>query len=177
MPHVSNEKHVRKNRRLRRIAEAERRGGRGGGARLGSQFGRGDIVGLAGAFADATLALEGFGFAVAAVGRQIIGTATEYERLSRGLAAVSGSAITANAELRELRETAELPGIEFTPAIRSFQRLRAGGLDSSLAQRVIREFGNAAALAGGTIRDQEESIRQLQQIRYRLVGLQLRTLM
>ena len=152
-------------RRVRRLQDARQRARGAENRRVGSFFGRGDIVGVAGAFADATLAIEGFGFALAAVGHQIIGTATEFERLSRGLAAISGSAAVADRDLRNLREIAELPGIEFTPSIRSFNRLIAGGIDTDAATRIIREFGNAAAIAGGTIRDQSESIRQLQQIR------------
>ena len=125
----------------------------------------GSFLDIADRVSAGTVALGAFGVALAGVGTSIIRTAVEFERLSRGLAAISGNAITAENDLRRLREIAELPGIEFTPSVRTFSRLRAGGFQADTSIRLIQEFGNAAALAGGTIQDVSESLRQLQQIR------------
>ena len=132
---------------------------------LGTQgAGTGIIGSLAGSFTAARIAAAGFGAAVVAAGVSIIRTASDYERLSRSLEAITGGADAAAAQLQDIQDIAELPGITFRDASRATVRLRAGGFGQETTNRIIREFGNAAAASGAASQDMAESVRQLTQI-------------
>jgi len=131
---------------------------------LGQSLGRGDFSGIVGQFADATLAIEGFGFAIAAAGRSIINTSADYQRLSQALRAITGDAASARAQLESIEEISQLPGITFQDAAQTSLRLRASGFDRQTTDRLIREFGNVAATSGALFEDAREALRQLTQI-------------
>ena len=131
---------------------------------LGAQLARRDFLGIAGSFTDATIAAGGFGLAIAAVGASIVRHASDYEQLTRSLQAITGSSEAAASQLRDIQELAELPGITFRDASRSTVRLRSAGFDQQVTNRLIREFGNAAAASGAAAADSAEAIRQFTQI-------------
>ena len=129
------------------------------------QLGRRDFIGLAGAAADASLAIEGVGFAIAAAGASIIRHSSDFERLNKALVAVTGSASLAHSQLQDIRRIARLPGITFTQASQAALRLRASGFDQGITTRLLTEFSNAASKSGAAAEDVSESLRQLTQIR------------
>lgn len=71
------------------------------------------------------------------------------DRLQRGLAATMGSVDAAQARLRQLRETAKLPGLGFREAVQGDIRLQAVGFAAERSDRILRGFGNALATVGG----------------------------
>ena len=70
------------------------------------------------------------------------------EGFRNSLTALYGDAQIAEGVLDDLREAAQLPGITFAGAVQGAIRLKTVGVEGDRATAVIREFGNAAALAG-----------------------------
>lgn len=112
---------------------------------------------LATAFAGASVALVGFGFAASQV-------AAEQEALRMSLIAIAGSAEKADEQIRRLREVAKLPGLGFEEAIRGSARLQSVGFDARLAERAMMAFGNALALSGSGKAELDGVLLALQQI-------------
>ena len=76
--------------------------------------------------------------------------AINLERLQVSLRIISGSYEEATKQRERLIEVARLPGINFEQALRASLQLQAIGKDGQEATDIIKEFGNAFALAGGT---------------------------
>ena len=70
------------------------------------------------------------------------------EGFRNSLTALYGDAQVAEGVLNDLREAAQLPGITFQSAVQGAIRLKTVGVEGDRATAVIKEFGNAAALAG-----------------------------
>ena len=97
--------------------------------------------------------LGGLGVAVVGselidLGRGFVTAASRVEGFRNGLTALYGDAQIANNVLSDLEGLAELPGITFEGAVQGALRLQTVGVEGERANAVIREFGNAAALAG-----------------------------
>jgi tape measure domain-containing protein len=86
--------------------------------------------------------------AVLLVAKSSLDAAIEMESLKLGLASVAGSAQAANAQMKELREIAKLPGLGLQEAIQGSTRLQAVGINAQLANKALMEFGNALARVG-----------------------------
>lgn len=86
-------------------------------------------------------------------GRATIQTAVKYDKLVRGLTAVSGSSKEARRQLVRLRDVAKLPGLSFAEAIQGSTALQAAGLSANLAERSLKAFGNALVTVGKGARD------------------------
>ena len=93
--------------------------------------------------------------AIAAVTAQLsefargsVDAATKIEGFRNGLTALYGDAQIANEFLSDLDRLSELPGITFEGAVQGAIRLKTVSVEGDRALGVIREFGNAAALAG-----------------------------
>ena len=95
------------------------------------------------------------GLGIAAVSAQLadfargsVTAATRVEGFRNGLTALYGDAQIANQVLSNLEDLAQLPGITFEGAVQGALRLKTVSVEGDRALGVIREFGNAAALAG-----------------------------
>ena len=62
-----------------------------------------------------------------------------------------------------MRDLAQLPGIELEGAVRGAIRLKTVGVEGDRALGILREFGNAAALAGQSSHDMERALTGLVQ--------------
>ena len=82
--------------------------------------------------------------------RESVGAAVKVEGFRNSLTALYGDAQIANRVLAGLQELAQLPGITFQSAVQGAVRLKTVGVEGARAEAVIREFGNAAALAGAS---------------------------
>ena len=82
--------------------------------------------------------------------RESIGAAVKVEGFRNSLTALYGDAQIASNVLAGLQDLAQLPGITFQSAVMGAVRLKTVGVEGARAEGVIREFGNAAALAGAS---------------------------
>ena len=103
-------------------------------------------------------------FQVVELGRRLIEVTQNFERLRLGITAYEGSAAVADAQIRRIRELAELPGVQFEGGLRTITRLRGSGITFEQSERLLREISNLASLAGGSQEDVRESLRQIQQL-------------
>ena len=97
--------------------------------------------------------LAALGFASVAVeitqfATDSIRAGVKVEGFRNSLTALYGDAQIAEGVLNDLREAAQLPGITFQSAVQGAIRLKTVGVEGDRATAVIKEFGNAAALAG-----------------------------
>ena len=152
---------IRHERQLQALARQRRASQIGG---IGGALGTGNLTGLISQLSAANVAFGGFAIAATAAGRAVVSAASDFDRLNRGLTAITGSASAAQAQLESIEQLARLPGISFQDASRTALRLRASGFDEERTNRLIREFGNAAQVSGASFQDAAESLRQLTQI-------------
>ena len=75
--------------------------------------------------------------------------AASLERLHVSLVIISGSTAAAEQQYKRLLEAARLPGINLENSLRASLQLQAIGKSGEEATNIIKEFGNAFALAGG----------------------------
>ena len=112
--------------------------------------------------ADATRLLSS---AFAVVGKiSGIEAAMAYDAQVRGLAAYQKNAQSLEAQLKRLVELAKLPGLGLPEVTQGVLSLEAAGLSAQLAERSIKAFGNALALAGGSKDKLNDALLQLSQI-------------
>ena len=95
--------------------------------------------------------------------RGAIQEGVQFQALTSGLTTLQGSAEGATSALRELRELAESPGLTFQGATRGFRTLRSFNVETDDAVAILRNFSNAAALAGTDAAQFAEGMRQLGQ--------------
>ena len=76
--------------------------------------------------------------------------AASLERLQISLTIISGSTAAATQQYQRLLEAARLPGINLQNSLRASLQLQAIGKSGEEATTIIKEFGNAFALAGGS---------------------------
>lgn len=88
----------------------------------------------------------------------------QFEKLEKGLVAVTGNAELAAEELQLLREVAKLPGLGFQEAVQGSVNLQAVGLSAEQARKTLVGFGAALAVTGGGKNELSEVQRQLTQI-------------
>ena len=96
------------------------------------------------------LGLVAAGAGVLRIGANSVEASVRVEGFRNSLTALYGSAQIANTVLSDLQELAQLPGITFESAVQGAVRLKTVGVEGARAEGVIREFGNAAALAGAS---------------------------
>lgn len=111
-------------------------------------------------------AMAGLGAAAATIGiaSRAIKVGLDFDSQVRGLAAYTGNAEELAAQLARLQELAKLPGLGLTEVRQGVLSLEAAGLSAEMAEKAIRGFGNALALAGRGKSDLEGVIVQLGQI-------------
>ena len=110
------------------------------------------------------LGLVAAGAGVLRVGANSVEASVKVEGFRNSLTALYGDAQIANTVLARLQELSLLPGITFESAVQGAVRLKTVGVEGERAEGVIREFGNAAALAGATTDEVGRSLVGLTQI-------------
>jgi tape measure domain-containing protein len=88
----------------------------------------------------------------------------ELDSLKKGLTTIEGTSANVEKRLVQLREAAKLPGLGFQEAIQGDVRLRSVGIAAETSLRILKEFGNAAALTGGGKSELSQIITQLTQM-------------
>ena len=96
------------------------------------------------------LGLVAAGAGVFRVGANSVEASVKVEGFRNSLTALYGDAQIANTVLADLQKLSLLPGITFESAVQGAVRLKTVGVEGARAEGVIREFGNAAALAGAS---------------------------
>ena len=86
--------------------------------------------------------------ALAELLKMFVEAAIKMESFRDSLKIMEGGAHFAAARLKELREIAELPGVQLESAVKATTTLKALSVSSELAKNIIIEFGNALALTG-----------------------------
>ena len=77
------------------------------------------------------------------------------------MTALYGDAQIADRVLGDLQEAARLPGITFEGAVQGAIRLKTVQIEGDRAQRIITEFGNAAALSGASAEEMNRALSRL----------------
>ena len=93
-----------------------------------------------------------------------IEAAANIERLRVGLVSITGSISAAAEQYERLVVVSRLPGINIENSLRATLQLQAIGKSGEEAIEVIREFGNAFALAGGSGRQLGGVVHGIRQI-------------
>ena len=88
-----------------------------------------NMFGLGKGFVDASLKVEGF---------------------KTALTNIEGNAAAAEKRFAELQKVAQLPGLSLEGVVQGAARLKSIGVEAELADRTLKEFGNALALVGST---------------------------
>jgi len=112
--------------------------------------------------ADATQLLSGVFSIIGKVSG--IEAAMAYDAQVRGLAAYQKNAESLQAQLKRLVELAKLPGLGLPEVTQGVLSLEAAGLSAQLAERSVKAFGNALAIAGGSKDKLNDALLQLSQI-------------
>ena len=129
----------------------------GGGARLFSRA-FGELAGTLGAIGITEVA-----FGLVSFGRNVVDASVRVEGFRNSLTALYGDAQIADRVLGDLQEAARLPGITFEGAVQGAIRLKTVQIEGDRAQRIITEFGNAAALSGASAEEMNRALVGLTQ--------------
>lgn len=93
------------------------------------------------------VAVQAVGY-IKSMGGAIFDATAEMQSLRMGMTAVMKSSTLANSELAALKETAKLPGLGYTEAIRMSVSLQSAGFSAAQARKSMEAFGNALATVG-----------------------------
>ena len=93
-----------------------------------------------------------------------IQAAMSFDAQVRGLAAYSANAEQLTAQLGRLQEIAKLPGVGLSEVRQGVLQLEAAGMAAEMAERSIKAFGNAIALAGRGKEDLAGAVLQMSQM-------------
>jgi len=129
-------------------------GGKGGSSGgIGAMFEK--EINLPG-LSSANRLISGYAAGVAALGTAYLGTAfaasvaaADFDSLVKSLEAVDGSSKEAQKSLADLKNLAKQPGLGFEEGVRAYVGLRNADLDRGFSEKLISEFANANARAGG----------------------------
>lgn len=112
----------------------------------------GAVAGKAGMMAGATSAAIGVLMQLAGAlynaGKAAVATTVEYDTAVRALAMYQSNAQGLTEQLSRLQQIAKLPGLGMQEVIQGVVALEAAGFSASAAERSVKAFGNALALAG-----------------------------
>lgn len=98
---------------------------------------------------------------ILAMGGFAIKSAADIERLELALKNTMGAGYID--ELAKLTELAKDPGLGFEQAVRGSVALQAVGESAETSRKILQEWGNAVAAAGGTAHNLDRVVVQLQQ--------------
>ena len=135
-----------------------------------SQVARQSSRGFVDSFGDIDRVMRGsmltmglFSISVVSLGKKLIQSTLDMDQYIRGFKVLDGGLQNAKATMQDIIEVSKLPGIQIPAASRGYMNLRAVGVSGNFAIKVLEEFSNAVAIAGGRSIDLRESIRQLSQ--------------
>ena len=77
---------------------------------------------------------------------------------------MGGNRAAAGGAMSQIKELSRLPGLDVQESLHGFNQLMSVGLKVPLALRLVKEFGNAVAIAGGGTREFALAIRGLSQM-------------
>ena len=130
-----------------------------------------DIANLRRAFNETDTAAKGFGQRLSAIqphlqgiasganvfaanmfglGKGFVDAALKMEGFKTALTNIEGNAAAAEKRFAELQKVAQLPGLSLAGVVQGAARLKSIGVEAELADRTLKEFGNALALVGST---------------------------
>ena len=101
---------------------------------------------------------------IAGIGIAAVNAFAKFEKLEKGLQAITGSAEETQAQLARLRELAQNPGIDLQAAVQGSIRLQSVGFEAAQAEEALLAFSKAVTVSGGNADDLNEVVRQLAQI-------------
>jgi len=101
---------------------------------------------------------------LAGIATAAVGAFVQFDKLTKALAAVTGSSSAAQVEFEKLKESARLPGLGLEEAVLGSVRLQAVGLTADEARKSLETFGTAIAASGGGAENLERVVYQLQQM-------------
>ena len=101
---------------------------------------------------------------LAGIATAAVGAFVQFDKLTKALAAVTGSSSAAQVEFEKLKESARLPGLGLEEAVQGSVRLQAVGLSADEARKNLEVFGTAIAATGGGAENLERVVYQLQQM-------------
>lgn len=101
---------------------------------------------------------------LAGIATAAVGAFVQFDKLKKGLIAVTGSSSAAQAEFEKLKESARLPGLGLEEALQGSVRLQAVGLTADEARKSLETFGTAIAATGGGAENLERVTYQLTQM-------------
>lgn len=105
-----------------------------------------------------------FSAAFAAFGVASVKAFGDFERLEKGLSAVTKSTVPVNEQIARLKELAESPGLGFEQAVTASTRLQAVGFSAQFAEKTIKEVANAVATTGGNADNFDSVLKQFTQM-------------
>ncbi|MBL8059556.1 MAG: tape measure protein [Chthonomonas sp.] len=125
------------------------------------------------------VAAGALGAAVVALSANAMRDSAHFDSIIKGLDAIEGGADRARRSVEELKKIAKAPGIGFEEAVTGYSGLRRGGVETSMSMALIREIGNANAMAGGSTEKFDRMMYALTEIAIqgKLQGDELRQLM
>jgi tape measure domain-containing protein len=126
----------------------------------------GVLGGWKNALTGAAAAILGFKAVQAILGApgKIIEVTTAYQQYAMGLRAVSSDAAEAKSKLAELQIAARQPGLDVDQTIGGVVKLESAGIGFTKSVDMVKAFGNALAVVGGTSEDLKGVIIALTQI-------------
>lgn len=105
-----------------------------------------------------------FSAAFAAIGVASVKAFGDFERLEKGLGAVTKSVVPVNEQIDRLKTLAEAPGLGFEQAVTASTRLQAVGFSAQFAEKTIKEVANAVATTGGNADNFDSVLKQFTQM-------------
>lgn len=105
-----------------------------------------------------------FSAAFAAMGVASVKAFGDFERLEKGLSAVTKSVVPVNQQIDRLKTLAESPGLGFEQAVIASTRLQAVGFSAQFAEKTIKEVANAVATTGGNADNFDSVLKQFTQM-------------
>jgi len=122
--------------------------------------------------------LQSLASGLAEVGKNSMVMAADFEALVMALNVFSPSLDETYRRVARLRELSKQPGLNFFDTLQASAKLQAAGADFRMAERVVRSFGNALAIAGGDAHRMDLVMLAVTQIatKGKLMGQELRQL-
>ena len=104
-----------------------------------------------------------FSTSVFMLGKRMTEATLDMDKYIRGFKVLDGGMETAKMTMQEIIEVSKLPGIQIPQASESYMQTRSVGISNRFSLKILEEFSNAVAIAGGRAIDLREAIRQLGQ--------------
>lgn len=101
---------------------------------------------------------------LAGIATAAVGAFVQFDKLTKALAAVTGSTSAAQVEFEKLKESARLPGLGLEEAVQGSVRLQAVGLSADEARKSLEVYGTAIAATGKGAVELERVTYQLTQM-------------